>query len=78
MRRDRCFVPGIPAKGERPEADAVVCNYASLTPYQTGGLLLAVPAEKRDAFETALNSREQASWEIGRLVEGKPAIALKP
>lgn len=44
----------------------------------SGGLLLAVPAEKKDALESALNSREQAFWEIGRLVEGKPAITLNP
>lgn len=44
----------------------------------SGGLLLAVPAEKKDALESALNSRKQAFWEIGRLVEGKPAIALNP
>ena len=44
----------------------------------SGGLLLAVPVEKRADFESALSSRKQAFWEIGRLVEGEPAIALKP
>lgn len=42
----------------------------------SGGLLLAVPPEKREAFEAALNARGQSFWEIGRLVEGKPHMIL--
>jgi selenide,water dikinase len=37
----------------------------------SGGLLLCVPREKREAFERRAKEMEQAVWFIGRVVEGK-------
>lgn len=40
------------------------------TPETSGGLLLAVPAAKRDAFDAACRARGQAYWHIGEAAEG--------
>ena len=39
-------------------------------PQTSGGLLLAAPQAKRDAFIRELDERRVAHWEIGRVIEG--------
>ncbi len=39
-------------------------------PQTSGGLLLAVPPEKLDAFQTRAAEIEQPVWEIGEVIEG--------
>jgi len=65
----------------RADIDKALPEYAFLmaSDAQTsGGLLLAVPVDKRETFERCLAASGQDSWEIGSLVEGPVSITLKP
>jgi len=42
----------------------------------SGGLLLAVPPERREVFESECKSRGQACWRVGRFEEGPLRISL--
>ncbi len=61
--------------GERVEPHQIVMAADAQT---SGGLLLAVPADRRDSLESALSSRGQRWWVVGRFTEGPARIRVKP
>ena len=46
-------------------------------PQTSGGLLLACPARKAKALETAFAADDEPLWPIGRVVRGEPRIELR-
>ena len=61
--------------GERVAPHQIVMAADAQT---SGGLLLAVPADRRDSLESALSSRGQRWWVVGRFTEGPARIRVKP
>jgi selenide,water dikinase len=45
-------------------------------PQTSGGLLIAVPAERADAMAAALEARGERAWWIGETIEGEPGTVV--
>ena len=60
------------AEGVAPERVALAHD-----PQTSGGLLAAVPADRVDAVEAALDEAGVERWWIGRVEAGEPAVALE-
>jgi len=55
-----------------PEREALLFD-----PQTSGGLLLAIPSERADILDAALNTREVSFARIGRVTAGRPHIRVK-
>jgi selenide, water dikinase len=79
LRNNRDFlVPRLRGVGAGPIAEQDPRELALFDPQTSGGLLMAVPAERHGALLAALGAHGVSAWTIGRVTSGRPgAVTLR-
>jgi len=72
-RNYRYYLPHL--RQERPFSEETV--RLLLSPETSGGLLLAVPPDRKATFEAALEAQGGRAWAVGEAMEGEGLIRLR-